>query len=101
MKKKNIFNFNHISSEITNAQYNEIKNLYKYYHKLYWCHKEAYKNFKCKRSFTYYNLKFISCFWHNYWWYYVKSNNYWIYYWSWCYNSRFSEKRKIMKVKLK
>ena len=46
--KKNIFNFNHISSEITNAQYNEIKNLYKYYHKLYWCHKEAYKNFKCK-----------------------------------------------------
>ena len=53
MKKKNIFNFNHISSEITNAQYNEIKNLYKYYHKLYWCHKEAYKNFKCKSlSFT-------------------------------------------------
>ena len=48
MKKKNIFNFNHISLEITNAQYNEIKNLYKYYHKLYWCHKEAYKNFKCK-----------------------------------------------------
>ena len=22
--------------------------MYKYYHKLYWCHKEAYKNFKCK-----------------------------------------------------
>ena len=48
MKKKNIFNFNHISSEITNDKYNEITNLYKYYHKLYWCHKEAYKNFKCK-----------------------------------------------------
>ena len=46
--KKNIFNFNHISSEITNAQFNDIKNLYKYYHKLYWCHKAAYKKFKCK-----------------------------------------------------
>ena len=38
-----IFNFNHIDSTIEEEKLEEIKELYKYYHKRFWCYKKVYK----------------------------------------------------------
>ena len=45
---KNIFNWNHISSDLTEDQISELKALYKFYHKKYWLHKASFKSFKKK-----------------------------------------------------
>ena len=41
-----IFNFNHIDKNKTKEEIQEIKELYKYYHYKYWCHRQAFKHFK-------------------------------------------------------
>ena len=41
-----IFNFNHISKNLSNEKINEIKNLYKYYHKKYWCYKKLFQHYQ-------------------------------------------------------
>ena len=46
MIKKDIFNFNHIDKNISKEKLSEIKALYKFYHKLFWCYKKAFKHFK-------------------------------------------------------
>ena len=46
MSKTDIFHFNHIDKTINDDKLLEIKTLYKYYHKLYWGHKKAFKYFK-------------------------------------------------------
>ena len=43
---KNIFNWNHISSDLTEDQIYKLKALYKFYHKKYWLFKMTYKYFK-------------------------------------------------------
>ena len=43
---KNIFNWNHISSDLTEDQIYELKALYKFYHKKYWLFKMTFKYFK-------------------------------------------------------
>ena len=43
---KNIFNWNHISNELTNDQISELKALYKNYHRLFKCHELKYKKLK-------------------------------------------------------
>ena len=43
---KNLFDFNHIDPKINEETKEELKKLYKYYHKLWWCHKKAVKRLK-------------------------------------------------------
>ena len=43
---KNIFNWNHVSSDLTEDQISELKALYKFYHKKYWLFKMTFKHFK-------------------------------------------------------
>ena len=45
-KRRNIYNFNHISKSLADWQINELKELYKYYHKKYYLFKMSYKCFK-------------------------------------------------------
>ena len=44
--RKRIFNWNHISDELTEEQVEELKSYYHSYHKKCWAHKEALKTFK-------------------------------------------------------
>ena len=43
---KNIFNWNHISDELTEEQIKELKAYYKTYHRKCWAYKQAIKRFK-------------------------------------------------------
>ena len=43
---KNIFNWNHISSDLTEDQISELKALYKCYHRLFKCYEWKYKRLK-------------------------------------------------------
>ena len=45
-RKQSIFGFNHIDPAIKEKELEEIKNLYKTYHKLWWCFKKLYKRQK-------------------------------------------------------
>ena len=47
----NIFDFNHIDPSISVTDFETIKNLYKHYHKKYWCFKKAYKTYKFLDNF--------------------------------------------------
>ena len=40
------FNFNHIDRNISEEKLSEIKALYKFYGKRFWCYKKAFKHFK-------------------------------------------------------
>ena len=44
--RKSIFNWNHISDELTEEQIEELKSYYKSYHKKCWAYKQAFKTFK-------------------------------------------------------
>ena len=46
MSKIDIFHFNHIDKNIENEKLLEIKALYKFHHKRFWCYKKAFKYFK-------------------------------------------------------
>ena len=48
---KDIFEFNHIDPEITKTDLKTIKDLYKYYHKKYWCYRKAYRSYKFLDNF--------------------------------------------------
>ena len=43
---KNLFDFNHIDPAIADETKEELKKLYKYYHKLWWCHKKTVERLK-------------------------------------------------------
>ena len=43
---KDLFYFNHIVPTIDEETKEELKKLYKYYHKLWWCHKKAVERLK-------------------------------------------------------
>ena len=43
---KDLFDFNHIDPTINEEKKKELEELYKYYHKLWWCHKKAVKRLK-------------------------------------------------------
>ena len=43
---KNIFNWNHISSDLTEDQIEELKSYYITYHRKCWAYKQATKRFK-------------------------------------------------------
>ena len=45
-QEENIFNFNHIDKNKTKEEIQEIKELYKFYHYKYWCHRQAFKHFR-------------------------------------------------------
>ena len=42
---KDIFEFNHIDSSLTETYISVIKDFYRHYHKKYWCYKKAYKSY--------------------------------------------------------
>ena len=44
--RKNIFDWNHISSDLTEDQISELKVLYKNYHRLFKCYQWKYKKLK-------------------------------------------------------
>ena len=46
MNKTDIVHFNHIDKSIDNDRLLEIKALYKFYHKRFWCYKKAFNHFK-------------------------------------------------------
>ena len=41
-----IFNFNHISKNLADEKIKEIKDLYKYYHKQFWCYKKSFQHYQ-------------------------------------------------------
>ena len=43
---QNLFDFNHIDPSIDKETQEELKKLYKYYHKLWWCHKKTVERLK-------------------------------------------------------
>ena len=43
---KSIFNWNHISDELSDAQIEELKSYYKIYHRKCWAYKQAVKRIK-------------------------------------------------------
>ena len=45
-QKRKIFNWNHISDELSEDQINELKGYYAAYHRKCWAHKQAMKRFK-------------------------------------------------------
>ena len=45
-RRESIFNWNHISENLTEDQISELKALYKFYHKKYWLAKMTFKYFK-------------------------------------------------------
>ena len=56
--RKIIFNWHHISDELTEEQIEELKSYYKTYHKKCWAHKQALKSFK-KQKFLGNSLSII------------------------------------------
>ena len=46
VSKKNIFNWNHISSELNGDEISKLKTLYKFYHRLYKCYQWKYKKLR-------------------------------------------------------
>ena len=40
---RKVITFNHIDKSLSPEQLNELKDLYRYYHKLFWCHKKTFK----------------------------------------------------------
>ena len=45
-RKKNVFDWNHISDKLTEDQRSELKALYKNYHRLFKCYELKYKRLK-------------------------------------------------------
>ena len=45
-RKQSIFNFNHIDPHIQEEELEEIKKLFRFYHKRFWCLKRAHGRFK-------------------------------------------------------
>ena len=45
-KTKDIFDWNHISKDLTQEQIKELKEIYKYYHKKYWLYKKSFQHYK-------------------------------------------------------
>ena len=45
-RRRSIFNWNHVSENLTEDQISELKALYKFYHKKYWLFKMTFKYFK-------------------------------------------------------
>ena len=45
-KRKNIFDWNHVSDKLTDDQLNELKLYYQTYHRKYWAYKKATKHLK-------------------------------------------------------
>ena len=43
---KDIFEFNHIDSYLSESDINTLKDFYSHYHKKYWCFKRSYKRYK-------------------------------------------------------
>ena len=43
---QNLFDFNHVDPSISKETQEELKKLYKYYHKLWWCHKKTVERLK-------------------------------------------------------
>ena len=79
---KDLFDFNHIDPSINEETKKELKEMYKYYHKLWWCHKKTgttQKNKSCCQS-----CFCLSCHsWNNYWGCYFESGYFRNNYWSW------------------
>ena len=45
-RRKDIFNFNHIDTKRKEEEIDELKKIYKYYHRLAWCYKKSFKRAK-------------------------------------------------------
>ena len=43
---KDIFEFNHIDSSLSESNIKTLKDFYSHYHKKYWCFKRSYKRYK-------------------------------------------------------
>ena len=48
-RRKSIFNWNHISKNLTEEQIEQLKGYYEVYHKKAWGFKQAYKSYKKKK----------------------------------------------------
>ena len=59
---KSIFNWNHISDELTEEQIEELKSYYQTYHKKCWAYKQASKSFK-KTKITRELIVHYLCIW--------------------------------------
>ena len=46
MEKRSVFNFNHIDPDHQEETLNELKNLYRFYHKLWFCYKKLHASYK-------------------------------------------------------
>ena len=46
MANKDVFDFNHIDPNISEEKLLELKQMYRFYHKKFWCFKKAFRYFK-------------------------------------------------------
>ena len=53
-RKKSVFHFNHIDPEHQEETLNELKQLYEFYHRVWFCYKELHR--KSKHAFLFSNL---------------------------------------------
>ena len=79
---QNLFDFNHIDPNIPKETQEELKKLYKYYHKLWWCHKKTVERLKKINlavnliSVTLVSVGTIADYsWNNNWCWFVIKNN--------------------------
>ena len=45
-RRCSIFEFNHISKDLSEQDVKTLRDFYKHYHKTFWCFKKSYKRFK-------------------------------------------------------
>ena len=84
---KNIFNWNHISSNLTQDQITELKEYYQTYHRKCWAFKQAAKRFKKWKLLG--DTLSVVCNW----WYRVSNSNLW--YISCCYINDLSNHSRL------
>ena len=78
--KKSIFNWNHISDELTEEQVEELKSYYHSYHKKCWAYKQPLKTFKkmeITRELIFDRIcVWRFCFQHSNWWHWFDCYQY-------------------------
>jgi len=79
-QRKNIFNWNNISNELTEEQVEELKSYYHTYHRKCWAYKQAAKRFKkmefIRELIVYHNCIWRFCFWYSNQWHWFDHYQY-------------------------
>ena len=84
MKKYSVFEFNYIDKLLKEEEIEILKEFYKYYHKKFWCYKNAFKHFKIiDETLTISGINSFGNNWNHHWRINIKPNNSWSHKWIW------------------